>query len=319
MRFSELLKEYEDNPMEELSEGTKRTYRNSLKALTTYFVEDGGDPYADEITKGDVTSFLEWRKRHSPDGETCAPLGFRALRKDHSTLSAIFKYGFAKDVVRENPVQKTKRPKGDKREPLILDADQYEALLTACQDRPMLWLYVLVLGETGVRCDSEALWLRWKDIDLKEGFVHVDGSRKGRRTKSGKSRWVPLTRRLRDALQDHMARYRMKTYHGKPTPWVFHHVVDRRRAKAGERIQTLRRGFEAAVSRAKLPADLNQHDLRHRRVTTWLEEGQPIYLVQDAMGHSTVKVTEGYKHLTRKPLRGLVERPTREELKEMVR
>lgn len=48
-------------------------------------------------------------------------------------------------------------PKGDQREPLILDADQYEALLEACEGRPMLALYVLVLGETGVRCNSEAL------------------------------------------------------------------------------------------------------------------------------------------------------------------
>src|SRR5690606_10892560 len=99
--------------------------------------------------------------------------------------------------------------------------------------------------------------------------------RKGRRTKSGKSRRVPMTPRLRDAFRGHMARYRFANYRGEPTEWVFHHDRDRRHAKAGTRLGSLRRAFQGAVDRAKLPADLRQHALRHRRVTVWLAEGKP--------------------------------------------
>jgi integrase len=182
----------------------------------------------------------------------------------------------------------------------------------------MLRMYVLLLNETGLRCESEALWLRWEDLDLKAGFLTVEGARKGRRTKSGKSRKVPMTRRLREAVRDHMAAFRLKTYHGKPTPWVFHHETDRGHGKAGERYKSLREAFEGAAKRAGLPRDLHQHDLRHRRVTTWLQEGQPIHLVRDAMGHSTVQVTERYLHLVASDLLRLVEAPSEEELREMV-
>jgi integrase len=175
-----------------------------------------------------------------------------------------------------------------------------------------------MLGETGVRCDSEALWLRWGDVDLEAGLVNIESVRKGRRTKSGKSRRVPMTRRLRDAFREHMARYRFARYGSPPTPtqWVFHHEVTKRTAKAGTRLASMRGSFAGAVKRAKLPADLRQHDLRHRRVTVWLAEGRPAHIVQKAMGHADLKTTLIYEHLVDDDLLQLVEKPTAEETKE---
>lgn len=317
MPFSELLDRYKEAKLPTLAPNTRATYGYSLTAFETYFVDQGGDPKAHDVRPGHVEGFLHWRRTHSPDGsKRKKPLSARSLAKDRATLHAVFTFGETLEVVQANPVAKTDPPKGDGREPIILDADQYEALLKACKDRPMLRLYVLVLGETGVRCESEALWLRWEDVDLGRGLLTVESVRKGRRTKSGKSRRVPMTKRLREALRDHMARYRFKTYHGERTRWIFHHLTDRRRAKAGQRIGSLRRGFEAAVERAELPADLNQHDLRHRRVTTWLQEGHPAHIVQKAMGHSDLRTTMGYEHLVDDDLMGLVEAPE-EELREL--
>jgi len=171
----------------------------------------------------------------------------------------------------------------------------------------MLWLYVLLLGETGLRCESEALWLRWVDLDVADGMITVESLRKGRRNKSGKTRRVPLTRRLRAALQDHMRTFRLATYGGERTEWVFHHTRTIRNAIAGRRITSLRGAFNAAAGRAGLPPDLVQHDLRHRRATTWLREGKPMHLVSKALGHSTIQVTDSfYSHLVAEDLRVLV-------------
>ena len=63
-----------------------------------------------------------------------------------------------------------KPPKSDEREPVILSEDQIGKLLAACEDRPMLRAYIMVLAEAGLRCDSEALWLRWQDVDLEGGY-----------------------------------------------------------------------------------------------------------------------------------------------------
>jgi site-specific recombinase XerD len=115
-------------------------------------------------------------------------------------------------------------------------------------------------------------------------------------------------------MRDHFAAYRLRTYHNERTPWVFHHELDRRHAKAGTRLGGLRRAFAGAVKRAGLPEALNQHDLRHRRVTTWLDAGHPAHVVQLAMGHADIQTTLGYSHLTESSLKRLVEEPAVKEL-----
>ena len=119
-------------------------------------------------------------------------------------------------------------------------------------------------------------------------------------------------------MREHFARYRFATYNGKPTPWVFHHERTGRRHKAGERIQSLYAAFKSAARRAKLPPDFNQHDLRHRRVTTWLAEGKNPVHVKEAMGHADLATTMGYTHLAKEHLRALVEQePDREQLRDL--
>jgi len=196
------------------------------------------------------------------------------------------------------------------RNPVILDEKQYEALINACARRAMLSLYVVVQGESGARCQSEVLHIRWSDVDFEGGFLQIASGRGGHRTKSGKSRWVPMTPRLQAAFREHFKRFRFAIYDGIQSEYVFHHRITRGRQRAGERIQSMRSSFAKAVARAKLPKELHQHDLRHRRVTVWLaEEKNPVH-VMEAMGHSDLRTTMGYTHLSRQHLKALVE-PTR--------
>lgn len=80
---------------------------------------------------------------------------------------------------------------------------------------------------------------------------------------------------------------------------------------AGHRLQSFHRAFASAVKRANLPEDVTahlcQHDLRHRRVTTWLAAGASPVLVQKAMGHADLATTMEYAHLLDDDLLALVE------------
>jgi integrase len=143
-------------------------------------------------------------------------------------------------------------------------------------------------------------------VNLQEGFLWVASGREGHRTKSGKGRWVPMTPRLQAAMRDHFAACRFASYDGTRPVWVFHHTTTRRQYRAGDRIKSLRGAFANAATRAKLPGELRQHDLRHRRVTTWLAEGKSAALVQEAMGHSDIRVTLAYSHLAIEHLKELV-------------
>lgn len=146
-------------------------------------------------------------------------------------------------------------------------------------------------------------------MKLEESFIWIDSAYKGRRTKSGKGRWVPMTPRLREAMQEHFAKYRMQTYDGKRSKWVFHHEYRIRGAKAGDRINCLRRGLMGAAEDAELPQGFVQHDLRHRRVTKWFaQEKNPVH-VKEAVGHAQLQTTMQYTHLAREHLRSLVEAP----------
>lgn len=311
--FSELLEKYESDALPLVAPRTRVTYQQSLDRIREFFVGKRQDPPVADVRPGHIREYLIWRRGHRLRGSTHGskrvdePLSAYSLNKDRRLLHRLFVFAEELELREGNPVARVKAAKVEERDPIILTAEQFEELLRQCEHNPMLWLYVLALGETGGRCDSEILWLRWEDVDFAGGFLKIEGKRKGRRNKGGKARWVPLTPRLKAALQEHFALFRFATYNASPTQWVFHHVTTRRHAKAGQRIGQMRTAFGNAAARAKLPEDLRQHDLRHRRVTTWLAAGANPVHVKEAVGHADLRTTMGYTHLAREHLRSLVD------------
>jgi len=112
----------------------------------------------------------------------------------------------------------------------------------------------------------------------------------------------PQALRAGSGFKEHFQRYRNALYDGKPSEWVFHHLKNRRRTKAGDRIGSLRRSLKEAAKRAGITWDFHTHDLRHWRATTWIEEGMPLPKVQRALGHSSLRTTEWYLQFVREDL-----------------
>jgi len=309
IRVAELFTRFEGEEMPTKSPGCQRSYAASMKPIRLYFAGDLRNPTLDRVRAGDVEGFLTWRRGHRVRTNEAGDVGTvpgriqeRTVAKDRAVLHAIFALAARREYREGNPVSPTKAPTYHARQPVILSSEEYQRLLERCED-PTLRLYVLVLGETGARDESEALWLRWEDIDLDGGFLRIVSGRRGHRTKSGKDRWTPMTSALVAAMREHFAAHRLS---GR-SEWVFHHDRTRRHYHEGDRIRSLRTGVLAAAERAKLPAGWHLHDLRHRRVTTWLAEGKDVVKVKEAVGHSDLKTTMGYTHLAREHLRTLVE------------
>ena len=314
--FSRLMAEFENSYIPDLAPRTRETYLDSMKPLRVYFVHKMGDPTLDKIRAGHVRKFLTWRRWHGPDGSKLGkPMHGRTIGREYAVLRRLFTVATELEYREGNPTTPVKPPKYDDRQPVILDDDQFAKLLAECRD-PMLHLWALLLAETGVRSQSEALWLRWDDID--GNYLHVVSGRDGHRTKGGRSRWVPLTPRLRAALSEHAAQFQMQMYGGKRSPWVFHQPFSQRGVAGGTRIKSLRRGLDGARDRAELPSDFRPHDLRHRRCTDWLSAGQPAHIVQKAMGHASIKTTLEYYKFTRQDLDQLVPQDERAELAALV-
>ena len=68
----------------------------------------------------------------------------------------------------------------------------------------------------------------------------------------------------------------------------------------------MRSAFDTAQKAAGIPDAFHRHDLRHRRVTTWLAGGANPVHVKEALGHSDLRTTMGYTHLSKEHLRRLI-------------
>lgn len=308
-RMKKLLSTFEDEHFPTLAASSRRAYRVEVKALRRYFVQEGSNPHVRRIGQGDVAGFLSWRRAHGPGGEKREEaLSASAVRKAHSVASAAFSMAEERGWTPANPVQKVSPPSPEAREPVLLSEEEYGRLLQKAESRPMVRMYLLLLGEAGLRA-SEGLCVQWTDLDLDGGYLDVVSGREGRTTKSGLSRSVPMTLRLRRALRQHAARFRLQLYAGERSPWVIHRLRSEGgpSGEAGDRYRNLRYAVNKVIERAGLPEEFRLHDLRHRRCTVWLREGHSAELVRRAMGHSSLNVTLKYSHLVRGDLSSMVE------------
>ena len=256
-----------------------------------------------------IRGYFPWRRMHPLQNNTQVEgiVSNRVLNKDPTVLRLVFEQAFIDEFIPDNPIRRIKPFKYARPIPVLLTDDELDALLDAASDHEILYLYILLLAETGIRCKSEALWIQWPDahFEAPDPYIETVSGRIGPNgtMKSGKSRFVPLSTRLAAALRPYLLGNRAAIYDGKTSPWLFHHASNHGKAVAGSRIGELRKAFQTRCERAGIPESFVPHDLRHRHCTLWLAEGIDINQAKEAMGHSSVKVTEWYTHFTKHHLK----------------
>lgn len=288
-RVSELLDKFEREVLPTLSAGTQRSYRDSLKPLRAFFKDQQGDRLVSAMDTPDVEAFMSWRRAHPLRGTV---LSERTLQKDRTVLFTVLEFARRLGLCTTNPVGLSRRPDAADRRHIILTDEVFEILLGEIRDLKARF-YALFLNETGMRAESEALFVQRQDVDARPDFIEVVSGRGGHSTKNGESRWVPITARLRVALDAYL-----EATEGK-SKWLFFHTKRRVSKKGkvfepGDRVESFREAVMAAAKRAGVPDGFHIHDLRHRRAVTWIREGQHVVDVKDALGHSDLKVTMLY-------------------------
>ncbi len=109
--------------------------------------------------------------------------------------------------------------------------------------------------------------------------------------KRNKERVLPLAEPTRAMLREVWKTHRSKK-------WLFPNRKDTAHLSA----KTARNAFKAARATCGFDDDLVPHTLRHSFATRLLEKGVDIRLVQILLGHSSIRSTEIYTHLS-EPLR----------------
>jgi len=168
--------------------------------------------------------------------------------------------------------------------PEILSQDEVARLLQApphLKTRAAL----MTIYAAGLRI-SEVARLRVPDIDSARMTITIHQG------KGNKDRVVMLSPLLLEVLRQYWRRK-------KPAGWLF----PGKNPDQPVGCTALRKAFHNAVRRAGLTKKVSPHSLRHSFATHLLESGTDLRTIQLLLGHSSLKPTTRYLHVSQKHLR----------------
>ena len=228
------------------------------------------------------------------------------IHRCHAILSRALKQAVKWGLVRKNAATGVVLPKLGKREMLALEPEQAGRFREAIGGTPHEAFFLLLLG-TGLR-PSEALALRWEDLDLDTRTVKVERTlprwrrRDPIRFEATKTEWsertVPLPQVVAVALRSHRAQQAEERLaagadyadHGLVFATVFGLPLSEP--------NLVRRHFKPALKRAGLAKELRLYDLRHSYASLAMAAGVNVKVVSERMGHKSVAITlDTYSHV----------------------
>ncbi len=157
----------------------------------------------------------------------------------------------------------------------VLSSDEIEKLYKAVKD-PLDKIILDLLLDTGLR-SRELVNLKVRDIDLNEGVIIV------KEAKYGKERRVIMTRKTLEELKAWI-NLRNLSEDDKVIPLTYSGLYKRLKRLAK------RAGID--------PGKMHPHILRHTFATMAIRKGMNIFSLQRLLGHSDIKTTQVYMHLT---------------------
>ena len=168
-----------------------------------------------------------------------------------------------------------------------LTTDEEERLLAAAPPRlrDLLTFYI----DTGAR-KTEALSVKWRDVDLDPTDSRRRPLVRFYETKGGRPRGVPLSARAAALLR----RIREERPQDSPEAHVFL-LPNRGRGPLGAGAD-FKKSWDTVRTNAGLE-DVHVHDLRHTFASRLVQRGVPLFAVGQLLGHKSLKMTQRYAHL----------------------
>ncbi|MBX2929010.1 MAG: tyrosine-type recombinase/integrase [Saprospiraceae bacterium] len=189
------------------------------------------------------------------------------------------KFYYEKVLARPRAVYDVLRPRKNAKLPSVLSAGELRLLFAAIDNKKHQAMVYLAYS-AGLRV-SEVCHLKIQDIDTRRMMIHVVSS------KGNKDRMLPLSETMAGLLRAYYLEYR-------PKDWLFEGQF------AGEPYSTrsLQTIFKRAKEKAGIRKAVSFHSLRHSYATHLLESGTDVRLIQELLGHSDIKTTLRYTHVS---------------------
>lgn len=228
-------------------------------------------------------------------GEPAKPYARSSIARKLSVIRKFLEFCQENGLIALSPGSGVGSPKVPRRLPQVLTPGQAAGLLDAIGTEKPLEMRDRALFEliysSGLRC-QEVLDLKLRDINVGSREVRVKG--KGR-----KVRVIPVGEVALEALERYLSEGRSRLL---KDPTQDDHVFLSRTGRPLSSSDVQRR-LARYLAKAGAPLGTSPHTLRHSFATHLLEGGADLRVIQEMLGHSSLRTTQVYTHVSAAHLR----------------
>ncbi len=236
------------------------------------------------------------------------PLAPATIRSYHRTISSILEKAVKWQIIPRNPAENAELPSNASHKARYLDEPDTKRMLQLLQAEPIKWRAPIIFDLLSGLRRAELLGLRWQDVDLDDGVVHIVQtsnyvSGKGVYTSTPKTEDSDRYLRVSQTAIRILLEYK--------------HWQDEMRDKVGDAWKGTPeddRIFTNEVGRPMFPTSITQwmgkfikrtglpsscvHSLRHTYASLLIAEGTPLVVVSKNLGHAQTSTTSDiYSHV----------------------
>ena len=257
------------------SVNTIMSYQNDLMKLIRY-LNNLNITETGKINETSLNSYILTMEREGMSPAT--------VSRNIASIKAFVLYLIKKGIIQEDPSERMRAPKVEKKAPHILTTEQVNDLLSqpdtdtlkGIRDKAMLEL----LYATGIRV-SELIAIKIEDIHLKGKFIRC--------CNGVKERMIPFGNMAKQALEKYLKETRGELLGVIETNYCFTNL-------SGEPMS--RQGFWKIIKgygrSAGIQDDITPQVLRNSFAVHMMENGADLKSLQEFMGHSDISTTQVY-------------------------
>jgi integrase/recombinase XerD len=249
---------------------TIKTYKAHLIGLFRYFP----DTLPSKISAEQIKNYMLFKIRKNNIGE-------RTQEQIMNSFAAFYN----RFLKQENKLSLLKRPRQPKDLPNVFSTKEIELLLTSIQNIKHKTI-IMMIYSSGLR-KNELRNLRKQDVLFSRKSIFVKNA------KGKKDRYVILADKLTEFLKIYLGLY-------NPKYWLFEGL------HGGQYSET---SVQSIYMNAKIKSNVNPnvtlHGLRHSFATHLVENNVPLHVVKDLLGHTSIKTTQVYLHISDKMRKGI--------------
>lgn len=266
MIISEAWLLYEaDKKLEGFSPHTLKSYKIQKDLLIRYL----GDVFVSDVTYDDLKSYISNEMNR---------LKMSSVANRVRSLKALFRWIHDEGYTTRNPAAKLKEPKLGMRVPKSINEELIEELREAC-NIPLEHALIELFYSTGCRI-GEVYRMKRNHIDWERKAIIVLG-------KGDKEREVYFSNKCAIWLK----KYLNNRYDEDKA------LIVTERAPRRMEIAQIRYVIKRIAKRAEIKTNIYPHKLRHSYAMHLLDNGAPMELIQELLGHQKLDTTRIYAQL----------------------